>query len=106
MVSVWYDRRQITPAELLRHFYANHDPAVDRRGNGGQYRSLIGYTTEEQRRDAERMILRLRRGGRAVHTELVAAGEFFPAASRHQQYCDARGITPRELRGIPLSYWA
>jgi methionine-S-sulfoxide reductase len=106
VVAVWYDRRQLPPADLLRHFFANHNPAVDRRERGGQYRSLIGYTTEAQRQAAERMLARLRHSGRAVYTELVPAGPFYPAGSRHQQYCDARGITPRERRGIPLSFWA
>ena len=106
VVSVWYDRRRLDPATLLQHFFANHDPAVDRRGQGGQYRSLVGYTTAEQRQAAEAMVRYLRASGREVFTEVVAAGPFFAAGSRHQQYCAARGLTPRQSQGIPLAFWA
>jgi methionine-S-sulfoxide reductase len=106
VVAVWYDRRRLDPATLLQHFFANHDPGIDRRDNGGQYRSVIAYTTPEQQRAATAMVQRLRASGRTVYTEVVPAAAFYPAGSRHQQYCAARGLTPRQPTGIPFAFWA
>ncbi len=106
VVAVWYDRRRLDPAILLQYFFANHNPGIDRRGRGGQYRSLIAYTTPEQHRAATTMVERLRSSGQVVCTEIVPATAFYPAGSRHQQYCDARGLTPRQRTGIPFAFWA
>ena len=54
-----YDPSEVTYHDLLKIFFASHDPTtVNRQGNdiGPQYRSTIFYTTEEQRREADEYI--------------------------------------------------
>ncbi len=105
IVEVTFDPRQLSFPELLRVFFARHNPTIDRTGKGGQYRSAIFYTTEAQRATAQAMIDHLRRNGYAVRTQLEPAGAFYPADARHQQYCEVRGIVPREYEGVPEAVW-
>ena len=69
-----------------------HDPTTkNRQGNdvGGQYRSAIFYTTEAQRSTAAQVKDRVEASGfwkAPIVTDIVAAGEFKPAESDHQDY--------------------
>ncbi len=83
--------------DLLKVFWENHDPTQgERQGNdrGSQYRSMIVYTTSEQRQLAElsRQTFgqTLAQAGRGpITTEilsLAAAGEFWLAEPYHQAY--------------------
>src|SRR3989344_8032207 len=54
-----YEPAEIDYRDLLTVFFASHDPmTVNRQGNdiGSQYRSVIFYTTDEQKREAEKFI--------------------------------------------------
>ena len=55
-IQVTYDPAEISYEELLEVFWQTHDPTTpDRQGNdmGPQYRSVIFYHTDEQKRLAE-----------------------------------------------------
>lgn len=104
-VEVVFDNRRISFEVLLRHFFSHHDPSIDRRDRGGQYRSAIFYTSADQRATAQRMLDRLHRTGMQPATELQPLSAFYPAESRHQQYCSARGMSPEPKRGVPLDWW-
>jgi peptide-methionine (S)-S-oxide reductase len=75
-------------------FWESHDPTQGmRQGNdvGTQYRSAIYYTNEAQRKAAEASrdayAQRLAAAGYSpITTEIVPAGEFYPAEDYHQQY--------------------
>ena len=79
-------------AQILEFFFQIHDPSTrNRQGNdvGTSYRSVIFYTTDEQRRIAEDTIADVDESGlwpgKAV-TEVVPAGEFWEAEPEHQDY--------------------
>ena len=83
----------ITPyRDILEVFFAIHDPTMmDRQGNdsGPQYRSVIFFHSEEQRRAAAEIIAELNREGafgRPIVTELRPAGMFYIAEDYHQEY--------------------
>jgi peptide-methionine (S)-S-oxide reductase len=83
----------ITPyRDILEVFFAIHDPTtMDRQGNdsGPQYRSVIFFHSEEQRRTAAEIIAELNREGafgRPIVTELRPAGTFYIAEDYHQEY--------------------
>jgi peptide methionine sulfoxide reductase msrA/msrB len=94
-VRITFDPKQVSFAELLeKWFFRMHDPTTaNRQGNdvGTQYRSVIFYTSEEQRRVAEAVKAKVDKSGkwkRPLATEIVAAGPFTLAEGYHQDYLD------------------
>jgi peptide methionine sulfoxide reductase msrA/msrB len=99
-VEVVYDPAKISYSELLALFWSIHDPTTpDQQGPdiGSQYRSAIFFHTDEQERLALASKEELEQSGRLKYkivTEIVKAGEFYPAEEYHQEYFKKRGITP------------
>jgi peptide-methionine (S)-S-oxide reductase len=93
-VRVAFDPAKVSYAELLRVFWENHDPTQGmRQANdiGTQYRSAIYPTSDTQLDEAKasRDVYQgaLTAAGRGtITTEVVRAGEFYPAEEHHQQY--------------------
>jgi len=93
-VKVVFDPARVTYAEILRHFYENHDPTQGFRQGadvGTQYRSAIYYTSDEQASVAREVtaaygVTLARAGYGAITTENVPAGAFYLAEEYHQQY--------------------
>ncbi|HEX2330296.1 MAG TPA: peptide-methionine (S)-S-oxide reductase MsrA [Candidatus Angelobacter sp.] len=92
-VQVVFDPSQITYGQLLRVFFSvGHDPTeVNRQGpdEGEQYRSMISYTTPEQKRIAEAYIAQLTQAKAFPHpiaTQVVPLKGFYPAEAYHQDY--------------------
>lgn len=89
---VEYDPTQVPYRTLLTIFFASHDPTtVNRQGNdvGTQYRSVIFYTSEEQRKEAEAFIKEINESGKAgdpVVTELEPLEAFYDAEDSHKDY--------------------
>lgn len=100
VVAVAYNSQQLSTKELLLQFFSIHDPRIDRRGKGGQYRSAIFYSSPEQRQTAVGLIAELQDLGHQVFTEVVPASEFWLASERHQQYCTTKGLTPKPTKGL------
>jgi peptide methionine sulfoxide reductase msrA/msrB len=91
-VQVYYDPKKVTYNELLDHFWRVIDPTdaggqfVDR---GQQYRSVIFYHDEEQKRLAEKSKEALEKSGRfkkPIVTEIVKFTKFYEAEDYHQDY--------------------
>lgn len=112
-VMVVYDPTQATATDLLRRFWALHDPTQGfRQGNdvGTQYRSAVFTTTDAQLSAAETTRADFARelaahGFGAVTTEIrpvAQAGPFFYAEDYHQQYLDANpaGYCPVHATGL------
>lgn len=100
-VAVTYDPSLLTARALLTEFFTLHDATRDRRtGYGkGQYRSAIFYTASmgpAELTSVRAVLEDLHREGLTISTEFREITAFYPAASRHQQYCSAKGITPKK----------
>jgi len=91
-VQVTYDPTKVSYQKLLEVFWKNIDPFTPNAqfcDHGSQYRSAIFYHDEEQKRAAEASKQKLEKSGRftqPIVTEIVPAGEFYPAEDYHQDY--------------------
>lgn len=95
--KVVYDPAQISYEELTKLFFETHDPGqLNRQGPdiGTQYRSVIFYTTKQEKETAEKLIQELRNKGYKVVTELTPASTFWKAENYHQNYYQTKGGTP------------
>ncbi|TVR41400.1 MAG: peptide-methionine (S)-S-oxide reductase [Cryomorphaceae bacterium] len=92
VVKIIFHPDTITFDELLEVFWQTHDPTtLNRQGAdvGTQYRSVVFYTSEEQKRIAETYKKRLNEEGaypNPVVTEISAFDVFYPAEDYHQEY--------------------
>jgi peptide-methionine (S)-S-oxide reductase len=91
-IQITFDPKVIAYEELLEVFWQTHDPTTrDRQGHdvGPQYRSVIFYHTDEQRRLAEEYKRQLDAAGAfsaPIVTEIVPFTEFYRAEGYHQNY--------------------
>ena len=91
-VEIHYNPQQVSYEKLLEVFWMQINP-TDAGGqfvdHGSQYRSGIFYLDDEQKRLAEESKQTLAESGRfdkPIVTEIVMAGEFYPAEEYHQDY--------------------
>jgi peptide-methionine (S)-S-oxide reductase len=92
-VRITYDPSQITYGQLLKvFFFVAHDPTeLNRQGpdTGTQYRSVIFYSNEDQRRIAQAYINQLSQTKvfeRPIVTQVVGLHAFYKAESYHQDF--------------------
>ena len=88
VVQVEYDPERISYEELLDIFWQSHDPSqLNRQGPdvGTQYRSAVFVHGTAQHEAAEASRAKLSDIGK-VATEIVQAGDYWPAEDYHQQY--------------------
>lgn len=97
-VEVTYDESLVAYDTLLQVFWKNHNPTtLNQQGpdHGSQYRSVIFFHDEEQRKQAEASVEEAQKNWeRPIVTEIVGATEFYPAEDYHQRYFEKRGIAP------------
>ncbi len=91
VIRIEFDPQQISFSDLLTVFFATHDPTtLNRQGNdvGTQYRSVILYTTPEQKMAAEKIIAELdsEDDGHKIVTQLAPLTTFYEAEAYHHQY--------------------
>ena len=91
VVQIEYDPAIISYRDLLDVFFTIHDHSTpDRQGAdvGPQYRSIILYEDEEQKRVAEEAIAQLLADGvwGRIVTEVVPLETFWPAEVYHRDY--------------------
>ncbi len=94
VVKVEFDPSKTDFETLARFFFEIHDPTqVNRQGVdvGSQYRSVIFYADEEQKKTSEKLINILKEKGYKVATELTAAPAFFAAEDYHQNFTQRTG---------------
>ena len=91
-VEVTFDPAVVTFEDLLTEFFRIHDPTTPNRqgpDHGSQYRSVIFYHDEAQKRAALLFVGQLtksRKYKRPVVTQIEPAEEFYEAEVYHQQY--------------------
>lgn len=92
VLKIEFDPAEIAYSDLLTVFFATHDPTtLNRQGNdvGTQYRSVIFYTTVEQKKEAEDFIQKLAAtdpGGKPIVTEVKPLPVFYEAEDYHRNY--------------------
>ena len=85
-------RQELSYADLLRVFFAIHDPTTkDRQGNdvGTQYRSIILTHSDAQRQTAETVMHEIadaKLWPAKLTTEIKKLDAFYPAESEHNDY--------------------
>ena len=100
VVRVTFDPDQVSYRELLDVFFTIHDPTtLNRQGNdvGTQYRSVIFYANEHQRRQSEEVIGELNAAhafSSPIVTAVEPAGTFYLTELYHQQYYAANSSAP------------
>jgi len=91
-VQVTFDPSVISFKEILKIFYATHDPTtLNRQGPdvGTQYRSVIFYHNAEQKATAENVIAELNEEGiwdAPIVTQVVPFKAFYVAETYHKDY--------------------
>ncbi|HWZ45631.1 MAG TPA: peptide-methionine (S)-S-oxide reductase MsrA [Candidatus Saccharimonadales bacterium] len=92
-VKVTFDPAQVSLGQILKIFFSvAHNPTeLNRQGpdTGTQYRSVIFFIGEEQKRITRAYIDQLNRAKvfpRAIVTEVAAMQAFYPAEAYHQNY--------------------
>jgi peptide-methionine (S)-S-oxide reductase len=92
VVMVQYDPEVISYEQLLKVFWSSHDPTTPNRQGpdvGTQYRSIILYHDEAQRRAALHSYQELMKAGafaNPIVTQLVPLRAFYRAEDYHQDY--------------------
>lgn len=92
VVQLLYDPSKITFDELLDLHFKSHDPTtLNRQGNdvGTQYRSVIFYHDEAQKKAAEKSIEKWNKSGTfkdPIVTEVKPIAEFYEAETYHQDF--------------------
>lgn len=92
VVQIKFDPAEISYADILRVFFAVHDPTtLNRQGNdvGTSYRSAIFYHSPEQKQTAEEIIKEVTEAeiyDNPIVTEVAQFDKFYPAEDYHQEY--------------------
>ena len=98
--QIGYDPGVINFLQLLELFWKTHNPTtLNRQGNdvGTQYRSVVFYHNEDQKKTAEEMKARLTAEGiwdDPMITEIVRFDVFYPAEDYHNDYYENNPSQP------------
>ncbi len=98
VVKVIFDSKIVSYNDLLKKFFEIHNPTqINRQGYdiGTQYRSIILYTNENQKKSAELEIAGMIASDIDVKTEIVKFAKFWKAEEYHQYYYAKKGIYPQ-----------
>jgi peptide-methionine (S)-S-oxide reductase len=115
VVHVVFDPKRVSYAGLLEVFFKAHDPTtLNRQGAdaGSQYRSIILYDGDEQRKAAEAALKKAEKDWKdPVVTEIVPLAAFYRAEGYHQDYFDnnrnagyCRVIIAPKLKKLDLAF--
>lgn len=100
VIRVSYDPATISYEDLLVVFFGSHDPTTpNRQGNdvGEQYRSVIFYSDDMEKRTSERIIDEVQKSltdGSRVVTQVIPLEKFYPAETYHKDYFKTNTSAP------------
>lgn len=100
VVQIAFDPKEISYEDLLRVFFHVHDPTtLNKQGNdvGTQYRSVIYYHDEAQKKSAEKIIKEIsdeKIWENKIVTEVSPLTRFYIADDYHQEYFKLNGHAP------------
>jgi peptide-methionine (S)-S-oxide reductase len=93
-IEIIFDPAKLSYRQILEFFFQIHDPSTKNRQGGdvgSSYRSAIFYTSDDQKRIAEKTIADVDASGlwpgKAV-TEVAPASDFWEAEPGHQDYLE------------------
>ncbi len=92
VIQVTFDPAQLSYAEVLEIFFTTHDPTtLDRQGHdvGSQYRSVIFYHSENQKRVASQVMAKFEADkifDAPIVTRIVPFTAFYEAEEYHHRY--------------------
>ena len=89
VTKIEYAPEKVSYQDLLTVFFATHDSTtLNRQGAdiGTQYRSIILYATENQKKESEAFIKQLNESGPKAVTEIKPLKEFYEAEENHRKY--------------------
>lgn len=92
VIKIEFDLAVIVFRDLLEVFFASHDPTtMNRQGNdvGEQYRSVILYLSDDQKKQAEQYIAQLNSSGeyqKPIVSIVSPLQQFYEAEDYHQSY--------------------
>lgn len=104
VTQVTFNSEKISYKELLKVFWANHNPTTLNRqvlDIGSQYKSMIFYHDKKQKELAQESLKERQKeldkkkslfGAKKIVTRIVKAGTFYPAEEYHQKYLEKRGM--------------
>ena len=96
-IEVVFDLSKTTYEEVAKLFFEIHDPTQwNHQGpdRGEQYRSVVFYRNEDQKKTTEKLISQLKAKGYSVVTEVKPAKTFWKAEDYHQDYYNHKGSEP------------
>lgn len=96
-VEVTYDPTKVSYKELLQYFFETHDFSQENGQGpdiGPQYLSVLYYTDDQEKKDAEEVIGFLKDKGMKVATQVKPVARFWSGEDYHQQYYEKKGDTP------------
>lgn len=98
-IEIVFDPKKVTYEKLARRFFEIHDPTQkDRQGPdiGDQYRSVVFYESDEQKKTIQKLLAELREQGYRPVTRLINGRDhtFWPAENYHQDYYEKTGKAP------------
>ncbi len=97
VVNIVYDSSKLDYEKILEVFWENHNPTTPNQQGpdfGTQYRSVIFYYSEDQKKIAEasKKEIQKKLGSKKVVTEITKAKNFYPAEEYHQKYLEKKGL--------------
>jgi peptide-methionine (S)-S-oxide reductase len=99
-IQVTFDPMEISYKDILHIFFTTHDPTTPNRQGadvGTQYRSVVFYHNDEQRKIAEEVIKEVNAEKvwkRPIVTELAPFKAFYKAEDYHQRYFEKNPDAP------------
>ena len=113
VVEVTYNKNLISTEALLMHYFESHDPTqLNRQGNdiGTQYRSIILYSTEEQKEIIDEVLATFQgllstAGYGSITTIVKPIKNFYKAEKYHQDYIakNPNGYCPDHSTGVKFA---
>lgn len=98
VVQITFDPEVISYGKIVDLFWMAHDPTTKNRqgaDRGTQYRSIILYSTEEEREMAENSRNAARtKFSDPIVTEVVPLERFYPAEANHQDFYESNPYHP------------
>ncbi len=92
VVQVKFNPKEISYEDILEVFWNTHDPTtLNKQGadEGTQYRSVVFYHNDDQKKVAEQYKIQLDKSGtfkNPIVTEITPLSIFYPAEDYHQNY--------------------